>query len=324
MIDKPGVYPGLPMAEYLAAPAVNASLVLDVIQRCPRAAWFNSWLNPKRPSQDNTKEQGNGIVAHSIFLEGHAGNVAVIDPQNYVGKKGGVPKGWTNDAIKEARDNALAAGQIPKLVADMVEIEAMVAAAREFIATLHEPEIRRMFEPAGGESETTIVWEEDDGTLCKIRPDRLSADRGLIVDYKTGGTSSEPNTWGRTQMVKMGYYVSAAFYRRGIEKVFGVEPDYVFMPQEQKAPYLPSLVGIEPAGYALGSAKASRGLRTWKECVKSGVFPAYPPRICYVELPPWEMATEDDAPQGIPYDIEKIWGHFKDLENDQDEHVASS
>ena len=43
---KPGTYPGLPMAEYLAAPAVSASIVKTIISECPRAAWFESWLNP--------------------------------------------------------------------------------------------------------------------------------------------------------------------------------------------------------------------------------------------------------------------------------------
>jgi hypothetical protein len=84
----------------------------------------------------------------------------------------------------------------------MAEIEAMVAAAREFIESLREtePAIWAAFQPGGGDSELTLLWD-DNGTLCRIRPDRISTDRRVIVDYKTGGTSAEPDTWGRKQMV---------------------------------------------------------------------------------------------------------------------------
>jgi hypothetical protein len=44
---KPGIYPGLSMAEYLAMPALSASLLQTMLEECPAAAWFDSWLNPK-------------------------------------------------------------------------------------------------------------------------------------------------------------------------------------------------------------------------------------------------------------------------------------
>ena len=76
---------------------------------------------------------------------------------------------------------------------------------------------------------------------CRIRPDRISTDRKLIVDLKTTTTSTEPNRWARTQLTGMGYYLSAAFYRLA----FDVPPDYVFLVVPSKPPYLPSLVALK-------------------------------------------------------------------------------
>jgi hypothetical protein len=307
---KPGIYPGLAMAEYLAAEAVSATLLKAVIEECPRAAWWRSWMNPHAPARTSDAAQGAGTIAHACLLEGSTDCVQVIDPNDHPAEKtGNIPEGWTNKSIRTARDQALNAGKVPVFPSTMAVIEAMVAAAREFIESLREsePAIWAAFQPSGGESEVTLVWE-DNGTLCRIRPDRISTDRRIIVDYKTGGTSAEPDTWGRAQMVRMGYYTSAAFYRRGAQAAFGVTPDYVFLVQEQEAPYLCSLVGIDPAGCALGERRIARALRTWKACANANSWPGYPTRVCYVEIPPWEHSRDEaiEVARGNPYDYGKM------------------
>ena len=72
---KPGTYPGLPMASYLAFPAVSASLVKTIIAECPRAAWWQSWLNPAY-KPDSNDAMDAGTVAHEILLEGSQNCVA--------------------------------------------------------------------------------------------------------------------------------------------------------------------------------------------------------------------------------------------------------
>lgn len=308
---KPGLHLGVPMADYLKMPAVSASLVSTLVEQCPRAAWFQSWLNPKPADDDSDAAQGAGTIAHAILLEGSEACVEVIDPARYPAKNGNIPEGWKNPAIREARDTALRAGKVPVLPAQIGEIREMVTAAREFIESLREtePAIWKAFQPDGGASEVTLTWEDREGVLCRARPDRISADHRLIVDYKTGGTTAEPDTWGRTQLVRMGYYVSAAFYRRGVRKITGEECAYVFLVQEQQRPYLCSLVGVDPAGYDLGDRKVAKGLEDWARCVRSGQWPAYPPRVCYADIPPWEVARFEaregieTAAHGIPYDV---------------------
>lgn len=303
---KPGIYPGLSMAEYLSMPAVSAHLLKQLLERCPKAAWFDSWLNPKAQRAATVDAACDaGTIAHSILLEGHSNFVQVIDPRDHPNEKGGGhASGWTNKSIKAARDAALAAGKVPIFPEKMREVEAMVEAARSYINALREtePAIWAAFQPGGGESEVTMVWE-DGSTLCRIRPDRISIDRRIIIDYKTGGTTAEPDTWGRTQMVRMGYHVGAAFYRRGVRALCNVTPDYFFLVQEQEEPFLCSLVGIEPAGHELGAKKIQRALGQWLVCTRSGKWPAYPARAAYPELPAYELAREEEVEmRGYTYD----------------------
>lgn len=308
---KPGTYPGLPMADYLALPAVSASLLKTLIDRCPKAAWFESWLNPKPPAAETTDEADIGTIAHSVLLEGNADCVQIIDPRDHPNETGGGhAKGWTNKSIKAARAAAIAAGKVPIFPAKMHEIDAMVAAARSYIDSIRakQPHIWGMFQPDGGESELTIVWEDVRGTLCRIRPDRISKDRRVTANYKTVTTCAEPDTWGRMTLFKMGYHLSAAFYRRGVKKQCGVTPEDVFLVQEQQAPYLCSLVGLDPAANDYADARIQRALEKWIACASLDDWPGYPATVAYPEIPAWEMAREVEEEEriGHEYDYEKM------------------
>jgi hypothetical protein len=261
------------------------------------------------PANDSTEAQSVGTLAHELLLEGRLAQLAVIDPNQYPSKTTGeIPKGWTNDNIKKARNEALAAGKVPVFPAVAAEIEAMVVEARSFLASTREsePAVHDLFQPGGGKSEVTIVWEED-GFLFRMRPDRLAADLRLMGDVKTTKAIAEPDRWGRTQLFGMGYYIAAAFYRRGLEAATGKRAEYVYLVQEQEAPHLCSLVGLEQKAIALGEAKADRAIAVWKNCAKTGNWPGYPSRVAYLEAPPWEAQREEEMPRGVEYDPAKLW-----------------
>lgn len=296
---KPGVYPGMSMADYLRIPAVSAGLLVTIDQRCPAAAKYESWLTPKTEDEDATDAMGVGTVLHSLVLEGHADCAAVIDPKDHPNEKGGgIPVGWTNKAMKAAKAAAIAAGKVPLLPESMRRVETMAAAARAYITTLErtQPALWRAFQPGGGESEVVIVWQERDGTLCKIRPDRISLDRAVMVSLKTTLASAEPEGWFRRQATAMGYPIASAFYRRGLEQALRVEAEEVWLVQEQDPPFLCSLVGLEPMGLHAAQMRMLRALRTWSACASSGCWPGYPNDVVEVESPPWELARAEEVP----------------------------
>jgi PDDEXK-like domain of unknown function (DUF3799) len=294
--------PKLPMSGYLALPAVGASMIAEILD-CPKKAWWNSYLNPDRVIEINSDEMDVGTIAHSILLEGNANAVVLIDPKDHPAQKtGNIPDGWTNKSIRAARDTARLAGKIPIITYYFEEIEAMVNAAKEFIASLADtvPSVYAAFQPNGGDSEITFIW--DDGpTPCRIRPDRISKDRKTNINYKTTASTADPDAWGRTQMINGGLYIKEAFYRRGIEACCDVTCESYFLVQEQEAPYLCSLVGMDPHAWELGSQKVSLGLQEWQACAKSGKWPGYPRVVAYPEIPGWLDAEWEQRQMENPF-----------------------
>lgn len=298
------VMTGLPMENYLALPAVGASTLKRIVEECPMAAWYESHLNPGRPADDSDASD-LGTIAHSILLEGGPGKVCVIDPNDYPAKFGNVPDGWTNQAIRAARDEARSHGLIPILPWDMHAANAIVASARAFIESLKdtEPAIWSLFQPGGGDSELTVTWN-DAGTPCKMRPDRISTDRTLIVDLKTSALSVNPNDWKAD-------IFGPALYRRGAQHEFLTTPDYIFLCVSSKPPYLCSLIGTDAHAFEVGAAQVYLALDVWSRCVAANHWPAYPNRVCWPELKPWVEAGFEEVRAGYEYSYETMFGGEK-------------
>lgn len=290
-----GVYAGLPMERYVAdpciVPSLSGSIVDELLNRSPRHAWFSHpRLNPKhRPW--HREDFDVGTCAHSLLLEGNEDQLAVIDPQDYPSDKtGNVPGGWTNKAIKFARDNARAAGKTPILLESANAVREMVGIAREFIAG---SEIAGIFED--GASEQTMIWDEGPSWF-RCRPDFLSND-GILLHYKTTARAAEPNSFGRMMMVQMGYDTAAMFYERGYDALHEdrrTGTRSVFLVQETEAPYCCSLLGLDPEMMDLASRKVERAIQLWAHCMKTGKWPAYPARICYISPKPWQVSDFEE------------------------------
>jgi hypothetical protein len=304
---KLGIHYGLSMPEYLAIPAVSNGVLQTLLERCPAAAWFCSPFNPNRPRDDNDASDA-GTIAHAILLEGTRDCLAVIDPKDHPAetKPFAIPQGFTNKSIRAARDAARAAGKIPVLPSDVAAIDALVGAAERFIVSLQkeEPNVYAAFMDDGGKSEVTFVWQEGP-TLCKARADRIAADHSIIIDYKSTATSVQPDAWSRTMLDYMG----AAWYRRGVKAVTGVEPDYLFLAGERDPPHLHALIGVNPADLALGEEKIAVALRDWQRRESANHWPGYPARTVYPDIPPWHRAQwmERNGGDGLPADLSTIF-----------------
>jgi hypothetical protein len=276
------------------------------LTQSPLHAWNESPWNPER-ERENSKIADKGTCAHAILLERSEASIQVIDPADYVGKTGGVPTGWTNNAIREARDAYYAAGKTPILLKDMADIREMVRVADAFIAS---SEIAGLFDT--GEAESTIIFDAD-GVRCKARPDWLTVDRKICLSYKTTPGSAAPDSWIRTQLPL--YDTGIVLYERGVNSIADVDGGcrVVTLVQEQKPPYSCSLIGLAPDWDALAEADLSLALATWKSCLASGKFPAYPARICWAQARAWQLARQEERQQsdadedGIPFDVKDVF-----------------
>ncbi len=262
---KPGTYPKMPMAEYLAIKAFSSGLGQRILTQSPLHAWTESPWNPNR-ERDDSGTADMGTFAHAMLLEGGSDALVVVQAAD-----------WRTNAAKAERDAARAAGKLPILAHKVPEVEAMVKAAHEYIAS---SEIAGLFTDGGAEQ--TVVFECE-SVLCKARPDWLGE---YCLSYKTTAGSAQPDAWIRTQLPQ--YDLGIALYGRGTGR------RVVTLVQEQSAPFSCSLIGLDPAYQGLSEARLDQALSMWKSCLELGKFPAYPTRICYAGPKPWMLADAEE------------------------------
>src|SRR5258706_9329550 len=119
-------------ADYFAdriapVPSLNSSVAKLLISRSPLHAWMaHPRLNPGWKPEPFDRRMNLGSYAHHVLLGQADSAIAVIDPADHLSKQGAVPKGWTNDAIRQARDDAMALGKLPILKDEMPTVNAMV------------------------------------------------------------------------------------------------------------------------------------------------------------------------------------------------------
>ncbi len=283
-------------AEYHADPAQAASLSASIgkvfMDKSPYHAWLeHPKLNPDyAPKESSTFDLGT--AAHDLILEGGTPRICVIDPQEYRSKptkadpEGSIPKGWTNNSIREARDLARSNGLTPILPWDDAVIRHMKKAAMTFVA---DSEIAGIFDD--GKPEQTLIWQ-DSGIWCRARLDWLTTDRRVILDYKSSA-SAQPH-WFSRQIANIGYDFQAAFYLRGLKACGHPNAQFLFLAQEVDAPHACSLHGIAPSMMAIAEEKVEQAIRGWKRCLETGKWPAYDNRVHWAEATAWQMQQMEE------------------------------
>jgi len=255
-------------------PSLSSSMVSVLLNQSPRHAWMqHPKLNPDYQSEENSRFD-LGSAAHALLLEGNQAKIAVIDAED-----------WRTKKAKEERDTARENGLLPILTKHDFALKAMVKAAREFIDTT---ELKGIFD--AGKPEQTIIWQEQE-IWCRARPDWLTNDYKIILDYKTTD-SAAPEVFIR-QIPRMGYDLQSEFYTRGIYRLFNLMPVFIFLAQEIDPPYACSLVSLSNAYRDIADAKVERAIQLWSDCLSTGNWPSYNPAIHYAEAPIWLLAQHE-------------------------------
>lgn len=300
MIDTPGIYSGIPIEIYVAdkllsVPSLSSGCAHTIESTTPLHGWTDHPRLNLNHEHDDSKTADIGSVAHDVLLEGGTDCVVIIDPADYLGQRGAVPKGWTNNAIRAARDAARAENKYPILKDDAAAVMAMVETAREFI---ERSLLRGIFDLA--EAEATMVWQEGPVWL-RARPDLLAHDRSVIVHYKTTLASVKPRSFERIA-ANMGYDFAMMFYARGLAELdpqAGATAQHYILGQEQKPPYSCKLFDLKAAKASIASSRVERAIDTWARCMASGKWPDYDTTVHSIEPSPWEIAEEEQTIYGL-------------------------
>ena len=261
---KPGIIDGLPNGEYHGAKEWLGSTSLKTLALKTPAHY-------KHESEHHVfKDAWNiGTAAHSLILEGDTSNIEVLQFENYLTK-----------AAKEAKAVAITENKQPLLTKEWEQVQAMHQ------AVMDHPVAGKLF--TGHIPERSFFWEED-GMKFKCRPDALRED--MIVDLKTTVNAS-PDDFGKTAF-DFGYFVSAALYQKGVEKITGKKLPFIFVNVEKNAPYLVSVVELDSDAFDMGHQMIERGIRIYKECMESGRWPGYLTQAI-ASLPPWAYSRIEE------------------------------
>lgn len=279
MVSKPGIY-SMPLVEYISDPAPEPSLSASVAHKlitesATHARIYHPRLNPGGAREESNK-MDLGTICHGILLEGDESRLVIIEADDFKTK-----------VAKETRDAARAAGLVPVLAGKMGQVHEIVNEAKEAI---RQSELADAF--ANGTPEQTMLWQEGDIWL-RSRPDWLTNDHRLIIDYKTTAGSAEPSAWIRTALGN-GADLQAVLGLRGLRHLFKIhDPKFVFMVQEQDPPYAVSFVGLDPVFLDMAEHKLARAIRLWSDCALTNTWPGYPSRVCWMSPPAWAYNEEE-------------------------------
>lgn len=271
-------YHKIPAAKYHADPCVvpslNNSVAQVLLSSSPRKAWFSHpRLNPAFARKEEAKFD-IGTAAHAMLLEGKN----VIDVCDF--------DDWRKAEARAMRDAARAAGKVPLLKKHRDDVVAMVSAAEAFIA---HSEVAEYW--PDGDSELTAVCEER-GVWLRCMLDRITKSRRCIFDYKSTEDVA-PETFSR-QIVRMGYHIQEAFYRRVVRNLGATTPRFVFLAQSVDAPYECTLHGCDPALQEIADAEVERAIQLWRDCSQKKVWPSYGGRVHWALPPTYLMIQHEE------------------------------
>ena len=265
----------LSSAAYHADPAPEPSLSSSIAGCLISQSPLHAMLRHPRLNANYQEEESSrfdiGTAAHALLLERDDSRIVWVPFDD-----------WRSNAAKELRDTARAQGNTPVLTKYQRDLQNMVAAAGQAI---FRSELSGILET--GTAETSVLWK-DGAVWCRARPDLLSDDRKVVVDYKTT-ESAAPDTFIR-QIGRMSYDLQAEWYTRGLTAVTGHEPQFVFLAQEITAPFACSLIALSNAYRAVGQHKVEAALKLWGQCMKAREWPAYSEKIHYAEPPAWALS----------------------------------
>lgn len=266
---REGIHADIPMDVYVNDPAPEPSLSTTtaklLLSRSPLHAW---WAHPKLGGHrdDDSSRADLGSAVHA-FLFG--GALLAYAPAEFTD--------WRKKDAQTFRDGARERGEIPLLAHQRQEIEDMAGPARERLASLGVTE-----------NERTMIWK--DGVWCRSRPDIMTEDRSLVVDYKTT-TNADPAAWIRSTILSGGYDLQAGLVLRGLNHlVYGTDRrEFLFLVQEIEPPHCVSVVGLGPEFLDLAARKVDAAIDRWAECLRLKRFPGYDERTHYADPPTWAL-----------------------------------
>lgn len=214
-----------------------------------------------------------GNAAHKLVL-GNGPTLVQIDAEE-----------WRTNKVKDEVADVRAAGNIPLKPSEHQQVHDMADALRR------HPVASLLFDPERGTPEQSLFWRDDrTGVMRRARLDWLPNPRTgrlIIPDYKTC-RSANPEKLAK-DIDEYGYHQQDDTYRSGAQAL-GIANDdaaFVFVCQEKTAPYLVTVVELNPMALRVARDLNRQAIETYRICCETGRWPGYSDEIELISLPAW-------------------------------------
>lgn len=258
--------------EYHSDTSAISKSGLDLIESSPLDYWYH-YLSGEKPEEKPTEAMLFGTALHTAVLEPEMFEKQyVIMP--YVNKRTNVGKAEFKALQNIAIENN-------KVFIDSDDMEKILKMREQIFK---HPTAKLLF--ANGLAEQTFMFlDPETGAKCKIRPDWIDNNNGLIVDLKSTTDASKEGFSKHAFNFK--YHKQDAFYLDGLEILGQEKAGFIFVNIEKEPPFKIGIHYLDERSRQLGRDTCRKNLQTYTECLRTGIWKGYDEKISEVSLPEW-------------------------------------
>ena len=151
-------------------------------------------------------------------------------------------------------------------------------------AFLDNPVVAGYLAEEGAVAEQSGFFTYED-CACRIRPDLLLPEQGIVLDLKT--TSGSASRRGFTSSVrKFGYDFQNCFYREGLRALGYPVRQFVFAICEKTPPHAVGLYTLSGSDVDAQLGRMRDACNLWSYCSEVNAWPGYPQDVINVDLAP--------------------------------------
>lgn len=255
--------------EYHAHQAVGSSSLRTLIQQSPAHYLWNR-ENPG----ESTPAQRLGTIIHAAILEPGLYRESVVVEPEFAGK-----------GSREAKENWHLENH-GKMILKRDQVDMISGILKAISANKKASQLI-----AAGRAEESLFWTDPEtGIELKARPD-FFRDAHQVIDVKSTADAGYQSF--KKDIGNYMYHVQAAVYLDGASHIFDRKFDeFIILAVEKEPPYAVNCFLLEESAINEGCALYYKALKTLAECMKTGVYPAYPEELQHVDLPTWAYGRE--------------------------------
>ncbi len=276
---EPGIYPNIPMSEYLSWDAINSGAIARGMKSL---AHMKAYLDS--PPGESSAAMSLGSAVHAAILEPDQFLLRyVIKPETYQNSKGEVKE--LTARSREGKEYLAQLGREHELLS--AKDYALCLGMRDSVHA--HPTASRLLKKATG-TEMSIVWKDDMiGLRCKGRIDSLSDT--CLVDLKSARDASPAGF--QYAAAKYGHFRQLAFYVYGMGILTRKPLDVYIIAVENVPPHCVCVYAPNGDDLMVGHEEAIDVLCAYGMARMAGGFGGYSDDIEPLSLPAWALPDEE-------------------------------